>query len=127
MQYYFAVKHIHVSFVVISLAFFALRGFWMWTESGMLQKKWVKIVPHIVDTGLLAAGIFLAVVSHQSPTTQPWLGAKMIALVAYIVLGTLALKRAKTKQGKRIAFVAAVLCAAYMVGAAVTRSPWLAH
>ena len=34
---------------------------------------------------------------HQYPATHAWLTAKVIGLLAYIVLGSLALKRGRTK------------------------------
>jgi uncharacterized membrane protein SirB2 len=62
--------------------------------------------------------------SGQSPGNHPWLMAKLCALVAYIVLGTIALKRGKTLAVRASAFVAALLVFAYIVAVAVTRQPW---
>ena len=56
---YAAFKHIHLLTVAISLGFFVLRGVWMLSGSALLQKKWVKILPHIVDTLLLVSAIGL--------------------------------------------------------------------
>jgi len=97
----------------------------MITESAFLNKKWVKIVPHIVDTILLVTAIALAITISQYPVTHGWLTAKVAALLVYIVLGTIALKRGKTKQTRVLAFAAAILAFAYIVVVAITRNPWI--
>ena len=97
----------------------------MLRESDMLQQRWVKIVPHIVDTLLLASALVMVVWSAQYPFVQPWLTAKLIALVLYIVLGTVALKRGKTKAVRSWALVGAMLTFAYIVAVALTRQPWM--
>ena len=94
---YIAIKHSHMLFAVISGLFFLVRGAWMLMDSGMLQKKWVKILPHINDSLLLLCAIGLSVMSHQYPIAQDWLTVKVLALIAYIVLGVIALKKGKTK------------------------------
>ena len=118
---YLAIKHLHMGCAGLSIAMFLLRGTWMLQGSSMLQRRWVKIVPHLVDTVLLGSAITLAVISHQSPFAQPWLGAKVVALVLYIVLGTIALKRGRTLRIRAIAFGAALATFAYIVMVAVTR------
>ncbi len=120
---YSLLKQLHLATLAITLALFVLRGFWMMTRSPMLQARWVRIVPHVNDTLLLASGIGLAVLIQQYPLVHGWLTAKFFALILYIVLGTFALKRGKT-QGQRIAaWVAALLVFGYMVSVALTHDP----
>ena len=97
----------------------------MWQRPEKLQLGWVKIAPHCIDTLLLASAIAMAVKWRLSPLEQPWLAAKIFALLIYIALGTVALKRGKTLTIRLIAFAAALLTFAYIVGAAITKSPWL--
>ena len=118
---YLAIKHLHMGCAGLSIAMFLLRGTWMLQGSSMLQRHWVKIVPHLVDTVLLGSAVTLAVVSHQYPFAQPWLGAKVVALVLYIVLGAIALKRGRTLRIRAIAFAAAIATFIYIVMVAVTR------
>lgn len=122
---YIALKHLHVSFVALSGLLFLVRGIWMLRASPNLEQRWARIVPHIVDTLLLASAIGLAVVSHQYPGQMPWLTAKVAGLVAYIVLGTIALKRGRTQGLRTAAFVGALACFAYIVAVAVTKNPLL--
>ncbi len=118
---YLAIKHLHMGCAGVSVALFLLRGVWMLRGSAMLQQRWVKIVPHLVDSVLLGSAITLAILSHQYPFAQPWLGAKVVALVLYIVLGTVALKRGRTPRTRALAFGAALATFAYIVLVAVTR------
>ena len=54
-------KGLHVALAYLTVAGFIVRGFWALTGSEMRQQKWVKIVPHVVDTLLLALGVALAI------------------------------------------------------------------
>jgi uncharacterized membrane protein SirB2 len=118
---YLALKHLHITFAVLSGSFFLLRGVWMLLDSPLLQRRWVRIVPHVVDTLLLASALGLVFWSGQYPFVQSWLTAKVLALLAYIVLGTVALKRGKTKGIRTFALLAALATFAYIVAVALTR------
>ena len=122
---YFALKHIHVTCVFLSISFFILRFYWRFCQPLYLQKKWVRIAPHCIDTVLLASAIALAWISSQVPFVQAWLGAKIIALIVYIILGSFALKRTKSFKTSLIAFIAALLVFAYIVSAAITKQVML--
>lgn len=123
---YYALKHLHMTFAVLSGALFLLRGLWMLAESRHLQQRWVKVAPHAVDTLLLASAIGLAVWSSQYPGQSPWLTAKLVALVAYIGLGTVALKRGRTRRVRALAFGGALACFGYILAVAVTKNPLVA-
>lgn len=120
---YLALKHLHLTVVALSLILFVLRGLWLFTNSTMLGKKWVKILPHIVSTLLLISGIVLAVHLHMSPGSQPWLLAKIIALIVYIGLGVAAFKAANPTARKGF-WIVALLVFAYMVSVAISKNPW---
>jgi uncharacterized membrane protein SirB2 len=124
---YGLLKLIHVGTVAITLPLFMLRGAWMMADSPRLQARWVKILPHVNDTILLASGIGLAVLLGQYPFVNGWLTAKLLALLAYIVLGTIALKRGKTRPARITAFCLALTVFAYLVAVAITHQvlPWV--
>jgi len=124
MAYFALIKHLHLVTIVVTLALFLLRGAWMMMDSPRLQARWARIVPHINDTLLLASGIALAVLMQQYPLVHGWLTAKLFALIAYIVLGTLALKRGKTKAQRVIAWIAALLVFGYMLAVARAHDPF---
>lgn len=120
---YMALKHSHMLLVALSGLLFLLRGIWMLLDSPRLQQRWVKIVPHVIDTLLLATAIGLMFQIQQYPIAQSWLTAKVVALVVYIVLGTIAIKRGKTKAIRSLALVLALLCFAYLVSVAFSHHP----
>jgi len=119
---YSVLKHSHMLFAVTSGVLFVLRGVWMMMESEQLQKRWVKILPHIIDTLLLGCAIALTVMLQQYPFVDHWLTAKLIALVLYVLVGTIAIKRGKTKKIRVFAFVLALLLYGYIVGVAINHN-----
>ena len=122
---YLVLKHLHVTCVVISGLGFSLRGWWMLTGSTLLQARLARVVPHVVDTLLLASALVMAWQSAQYPFAQNWLTAKLFGLLAYIVCGTMALKRGKTPRQRLVFLVLALAAFAYIVSVALTRSPLL--
>ena len=116
-------KLVHVSCALLSIAGFTLRGALMLRESTLLQTRFARVAPHVVDTLLLASALVLAWQSRQYPFEQPWLTAKLLALVAYIGLGTVALKHGRSKNVRTVAFWLALLVVLYIVSVALTRNP----
>src|SRR5690606_2556367 len=88
---YNGIKHLHMLLAVVSLFGFVLRGAWMLRDSPLLQQRVVRVLPHVVDTLLLATAVALAVMSAQYPLVTGWVTAKVVGLIAYIVLGVIAL------------------------------------
>ena len=122
---YLVLKYLHVACVVLSGLGFSLRGWWMLNDSPQLKTRLARVVPHVIDSVLLGSALLMAWQSSQYPFSQGWLTAKFFGLLAYILCGTMALKRARTK-GRRVAFLMlALLAYAYIVGVALTRNPLL--
>ena len=74
-------KLVHLTCVIASISGFALRGGLMLAGSPLIWARWVRTVPHFVDTLLLGSGFWLAVNIQQFPGTVGWLTAKLVALV----------------------------------------------
>ncbi|BBB31323.1 SirB2 family protein [Neptunomonas japonica] len=125
-ELYPLIKHIHLTSVALSILFFLVRGAGMLFDAQWLQKKLVKILPHIIDTILLVSAIALTFIINQYPIQADWLSAKVAGLVLYIILGSIALKRGKTKTTRISAFVLALLCVTYILSVAITHNaaPW---
>ena len=121
---YATIKSVHVASVIASYALFSLRGVWMIGGSARLHARWVRIVPHVVDTVLLGSAITLAVMLRQYPLEAPWLTAKVGGLAVYIVLGMVGLKRGRTRALRIGALIAAQAVFFYIVAVAITRNPW---
>lgn len=115
-------KTVHISCVVLSIAGFTLRAGLMLAGSPALRQRWVRTVPHLVDSLLFFSGLGLAWNLQQYPGTTPWLTAKLAALVLYVIFGALAL-RGRHLSRRLSALILAYLTFAYMVSVALTRSP----
>lgn len=120
---YPALKAVHVACVAASYALFFVRGVWMIRDSTMLERRWVKVLPHVNDTLLLAAAIALALMLRQYPFVHGWLTAKVTALAAYILLGMVALGPSRPKRIRITAWIAAQAVFLYIVAVALTRDP----
>ena len=106
---YLVLKYLHVGAAIVSYCLFFLRGIWMLTDSPLLARRWVRIVPHVNDTVLLIAALWLTTVIGQYPGTSGWLTAKVAGLIVYVLLGMLALRHGRTKRVRAAAWVAAQL------------------
>lgn len=122
MTLYESIKVIHIITVLISITGFLIRGIWMMQSSSMLQQRWVKVAPHINDTILLLSAIALVVMSSQYPGAIGWINAKIVALGFYIILGTIALKRGKTRAIRIAAWCSAILVFSYILVVAVSKN-----
>lgn len=115
-------KNAHITLAMISIGGFVLRWWWMKTGSALFHHRLSRVLPHLADTLFLASGIWLAITIRQYPFVHAWLTAKIFGLIAYIVLGSLALKHARTAAGRNLAFVAALVVIAWVVSVARSKS-----
>lgn len=120
---YLLIKQIHMTMAGLSLTLFALRAWWSVRESPWLGQRWVRILPHLVDSALLLFGIWLMIILRAWPTQQPWLMAKLAALIVYIVMGSFAIKLGRTPFIRGVTAIVAVTIFLYIVGAATTHHP----
>ena len=125
--YYLQILHLHVGCVVLSGTLFTVRGLLRIANHPMANHRALRILSYVIDTTLLVAAILLTLILHQYPLKNGWLTTKVLLLVLYIGLGILALKRARTRSGRSVAFLAALLVFAFIIGVAVTHQPagWL--
>lgn len=121
------VKLIHVTTALLSISGFIARGILMLRDSHLLQMRWVKVSPHINDTLLLGSAIILAAQWGWSALQMPWLLAKIVALLVYILLGSIALHGARSHWVCGTAWLTAIVVFAYIVAVAVSKNPLLIY
>jgi uncharacterized membrane protein SirB2 len=114
---------VHVSTVILSIAGFIFRGILHFRGSGLVNRKWLKITPHVIDTVLIISAIILLQQYGLNLLVTPWLLAKLIALIFYIALGLIAFRFAKTTRVRMLAWCGAILLFAYICSVAVTKNP----
>jgi len=95
----------------------------MMRDSPLLRVRWVRVLPHVVDTGLLASAVAMAIMTRQYPLVAGWLTVKVLALVCYIGLGMIALRFGRTRGERLTAWVGAQLVFFYIVAVALTHDP----
>lgn len=109
MSTFHSLVNIHIASAIVSIVGFVWRWQLALRSSSVLQNKAVKILPHIIDTILLGSGIWLCVLIDEYPFVESWLTAKLILLVVYIGLGTIAIKRAKNNRQRLISGILAIV------------------
>ena len=123
IEFYPQIKLAHIGLVLASGLLFAIRGLLV-----MLGQRWAMAAPlrwlsYTIDTSLLTAALMLLVVLQVNPFTTAWLATKLILLVVYVVLGTLALKRAKGRGARLATYLAALAVFGFMYSVARTHHP----
>lgn len=123
VELYPVVKAMHIGLVLASGCLFVLRGLAVLLGHSVAMRAPVRYLSYAIDSALLAAALALLAILHLNPFTTPWLAAKLALLVAYIVLGSLALRRAHTLPRRALAFAAALLCFGAMYSIARRHDP----
>jgi uncharacterized membrane protein SirB2 len=127
-EFYPQIKWVHIACVLASGSLFALRGLLVQAgHAGAAQWAPVRWLSYAIDTTLLTAALMLVSILPGALFANGWLTTKLVLLVVYVVLATLALKRARTKRARLAFFIAALLVYVYMLGVARMHHPlgWL--
>ncbi len=120
---YYWVKQVHYYSVLLSFTLFLLRGAWVLAGRELPRHPLPRVLPHVVDTVLLASALWLTTLIQQYPFQHAWLTVKVLLLLAYIVLGSFALRRARTRAARAIAFIAAVVTFLFLYSVARHHHP----
>jgi len=123
IEFYLPLRHAHIACAVLTITLFVLRGGLMLAESPWQQNVVLRYLPHAVDTVLLTTALMLTTVIRQFPFSTDWLTMKVLLLVVYIVLGSIALKRGRTRRIRIAAFLAALLTVAFLLTVARAHDP----
>lgn len=123
LEFYPQIRAVHIAAVMASGLLFLLRG-----AAAQLGATWAMAAPlrylsYSIDTVLLTAALMLATILHQYPFAQGWLTAKVLLLVVYVVLGSFALKRGRTRAVRTSCWIAALLVFLFIVSIARAHHP----
>jgi uncharacterized membrane protein SirB2 len=121
---YANLKLVHQTTVVVSVSGFILRGAGSLCGAAWVRGRAAKTLPHIIDTALLLSAVALAWSLQLNPFITPWLLAKIIGLVVYIGLGTIALRPGRPLWLRAAAWLLAISTVGYIASVAITKSPW---
>jgi uncharacterized membrane protein SirB2 len=124
LEFYPQIKWLHIACVLASGSLFALRG--LLTQFGYASTaQWepVRWLSYAIDTTLLTAALMLVSILPGALFANGWLTTKLVLLVVYVVLATLALKRARSRRARLAFFIAALASYVYMLGVARMHHP----
>lgn len=121
--YYLALRHVHIGCAILTISLFSFRGLLMMAGSRLQDSRGLRFLPIAVDTMLLATALMLTTATQQYPFSTGWLTMKVVLLVAYVVLGSIALRRGRTRAVRIVAFVAALCTVGFLVTVARSHSP----
>lgn len=118
---YMGLKHLHMTFVLISILGFLGRGGWMMATGAKPGGKFFKIAPHVVDTLLLLSGLVLLGLGGGALLAQPWMLLKLVFVALYIGLGIAAFK-SEAHTRRWLFFALALLVFVQTAGIALNKS-----
>jgi uncharacterized membrane protein SirB2 len=122
-EHYLQLRHLHIVLAIVSVAIFALRGSLMLAGSPRVDAAWLRYPSYAVDTSLLTVALILTSIIHQYPFAHGWLTTKVALLCAYVLLGSIALRRGRTRRICAAAFFAALATVAFLFSVARAHHP----
>jgi uncharacterized membrane protein SirB2 len=109
IEFYPQIRHFHMFVALLSGTLFAVRGACVLGGARWPLAAPVRWFSHAVDTALLTAALMLLTILPRGVFANGWLVAKVSLVVVYVALGTLALRRARTRSARTIAYGAALV------------------
>ena len=134
IEFYPEIRNVHIASVLLSGALFALRGALAVSgRQALALAAPLRYFSYTNDTILLTAALMLVSVLPSALFANGWLTAKLVLLVVYIGLGSLALKRARSPRTRLLCYLAALAVFASLFSIARAHHPagfaarWLAQ
>ena len=121
MTFYYLLKMGHVASVVISGSLFVYRYARLSLHPDQPLPNALKVLPHINDTVLLSCAIGMLILIDLNPFSTPWLLAKIVALLVYIVLGAICMRSLPGSRRQTVSFVAAISVFAYILSVGLNK------
>ncbi|MGH8309103.1 MAG: SirB2 family protein [Steroidobacteraceae bacterium] len=123
IEFYPQIKWVHVAAVLASGALFLVRGLAMHMGARWTMAAPLRYLSYGIDTVLLTAALMLATILQQYPFVHSWLTVKVLLLVVYVVLGSYALKRGRTRTVRIVCWTAALAVYATIISVARMHDP----
>ena len=123
IEFYPQIRTVHIAAVIASGLLFLVRGGAVQLGASWAMAAPLRYLSYAIDTVLLTAALMLAVIIQQFPFVQGWLTAKVLLLVVYVVLGSFALKRGRTRAVRTSCWIAALLVYLFIASIARAHNP----
>ena len=124
IEFYAQIKWAHIAAVLASGSLFLLRGLLLQTgQARLAMNAPVRYLSYSIDTVLLTAALMLLTMLPHAMFANGWLMLKLVLLVVYVVLGTFALKRARTPPVRLACYLLALSVFGFMLTVARGHHP----
>lgn len=123
IEFYAQIKLVHVAAALTSGGLFLLRGLAVQVGSPWAMVKPLRYLSYGIDIVLLSAALMLVAILPSAVFANGWLWAKLGLLFFYVVLGSFALKRGRTRRVRLACYVTALLAFAATYSIARTHDP----
>lgn len=123
LEFYPQIKQFHIVCVILSGLLFAVRAL-----AAIAGARWPMTAPmrylsYAIDSVLLTSALMLLTILPSAIFANGWLLAKLTVLACYIVLGSFALKRARTTTARTLCLVSAAAAYLFVVSIALVHHP----
>ncbi|MBE0531869.1 MAG: SirB2 family protein [Rhodospirillales bacterium] len=123
IEFYPEIRLVHIWAVSMSGTLFALRGLALFAGAGWPKAMPVRLLAYTIDTTLLTAALMLMTLVGQYPFVDGWLTVKVLLLVLYIGLGTMAFRQGRTMTARIGFFAASLTVYGFIISVALARHP----
>lgn len=123
IELYPQIKAIHVATALTSGTLFALRGSAVQLRMAWPMSAGVRYLSYSIDSVLLITALWLVILLPGAVFANGWLAMKLVLLVAYILFGTFALKRGRTRKIRLLCFAVALFVFVNLYAIARTHDP----
>lgn len=123
IEFYPQIKAVHVAAVITSGSLFLLRGLAVQGGGQWAMSAPLRYLSYAIDTMLLTAALMLLTILPAAIYANGWLTVKLSLLVAYVGLGTFALRRGRSRRSRLACFAGALAVYAGMLLIARTHDP----
>lgn len=130
IEFYAQIRWVHIACIIASGSLFLLRGSLVLAgKQRIAMLAPLRFLSYGIDTLLLSAALMLLTILPHAMFANGWLTVKLMLVVVYIVLGSVALKLGRTARARTIAFVAALTVYLGIIAIARTHDPmgWLRY
>lgn len=120
---YMMFKHLHYLVVSLSAIVLTIQFVAHYFDLAIKDKKWLKIVPHILYTLILLTALGLLGTLKLNPFEHTWVMHKILGFVCYVALGALAYKYARNNGMRMLGYIGAIAWLLITVNIAITKTP----
>ncbi len=130
IEFYAQIRWVHIACIIASGSLFLLRGSLVLAgQQRIAMRAPLRFLSYGIDTVLLSAALMLLTILPHAMFANGWLTVKLVLVVVYIVLGSVALKLGRTARARTTAFVAALAVYLGIIAIARAHDPmgWLRY